>query len=73
MTEELLNSMSLTVPEFCRLERISRSALYLLWSEGRGPKYLQYGRRRLIPADARIEWRKRMIAEAMQDTAAPCA
>jgi len=34
-----------TVTDFCEEHRISRSYLYRLWSEGRGPRRTKVGRR----------------------------
>jgi hypothetical protein len=33
---------SLTIDEFCRAEKISRSMLYRAWSEGWGPRYQKH-------------------------------
>jgi predicted DNA-binding transcriptional regulator AlpA len=68
---------TLTVDEFLRLEKISKSTLYAMWREGRGPQYHKIGRRILISAESRAAWRKNLIDEAaaevfgeMQETAA---
>jgi predicted DNA-binding transcriptional regulator AlpA len=55
-----------TVPDFCKEHRISRSYLYRLWSEGRGPRRTKVGRRTLISGEAAAEWRRRMEAETVQ-------
>lgn len=47
---------NLTVDEFLTRSKISRSALYRLWREGRGPETLRINRRVLIPTDAASEW-----------------
>ncbi len=53
---------TLTVNQFCAVENISRSALYGLWKQGRGPKYYLNGSRRRIPHSARIEWQREQMA-----------
>lgn len=55
-----------TVTDFCEEHRISRSYLYRLWSEGRGPRRTKVGRRTLISGEAAAEWRRRMEAETVQ-------
>lgn len=52
-----------TVESFCDDHHISRSYLYKLWSEGRGPKRTKLGRRTLISGEAAAEWRRRVEAE----------
>jgi hypothetical protein len=53
---------SYTVDEFCDAERISRSMLYKLWSQGQGPRFYMVGTVRRISHEARIEWRRQMEA-----------
>jgi predicted DNA-binding transcriptional regulator AlpA len=55
---------SLKVNEFCAAERISRSALYKLWNEGRGPRFFYIGATRRISHEVRVEWRRKREAEA---------
>jgi hypothetical protein len=52
------------INRFCEDEDISRSALYKLWKEGRGPRYFNIGNRRHISDQAAAEWRARMEAVA---------
>ena len=52
-----------TVTGFCREHNLSRSYLYQLWSEGRGPRRLKIGRRTLISGEAAADWRLRMERE----------
>lgn len=52
-----------TVTTFCQEHNISRSYLYRLWSEGRGPRRTKLGRRTLISREAAADWRRRMEAE----------
>ena len=52
----MTNDQSYTVDEFAKAERLSRSMVYKLWSEGKGPLILP---RRICPAHlprACIEW-----------------
>ena len=62
MTDE-----SLTLAEFCAAEKISRSMLYKLCEQGKGPRMFAVGTKRLISHEARQEWRRAREAE----TAAP--
>ena len=54
---------TLSVQEFCVAERISRSALYQLWREGRGPRFYKLGRCRRITHAARLDWQREREAE----------
>jgi hypothetical protein len=63
---------SLTINEFCKAERISRSMLYRAWSEGWGPKFYRVGVTRRITYRARLEWqleREAAAAAAVQGAA----
>jgi hypothetical protein len=66
---------SLTINEFCRAEKISRSMLYQAWSEGWGPTFYRVGVTRRITHRARLEWQREREAEAtaatLQHTAQP--
>jgi hypothetical protein len=55
---------SLTISEFCKAEKISRSMLYRAWSEGWGPKFYRVGVTRRITHRARLEWQREREAEA---------
>jgi hypothetical protein len=59
----MTNDRSFTITEFCEAERLSRSKLYLLWGEGKGPRTFTIGTKRLISAEARLEWRRAREAE----------
>lgn len=63
------NDRSYTPDEFCEAERMSRSKLYQMWSHGKGPRWFQIGNRRRISHEARIEWRRKLEAEADAMTA----
>jgi hypothetical protein len=56
-------SLALSVKHFCHEHDISRSKLYQLWREGRGPAYFKVGNRRLISAQAADAWRAMMEVE----------
>lgn len=53
-----------TINEFCAAERISRSLLYALWQQGRGPRYYLAGTHRRITEQARQDWHRHLEAEA---------
>lgn len=53
-----------TVDEFCESHRICRAQLYNLWNQGRGPRFMKNGVRRLITAEAAADWRQQMEASA---------
>jgi hypothetical protein len=55
---------SLTVDEFCKAEKISRSMLYRAWSEGWGPRFYRVGVTRRITHRARLEWQREREAAA---------
>lgn len=40
----------------CEQVGIGRTALYGLWRDGKGPRYAQVGRRRLVRADWVEDW-----------------
>jgi hypothetical protein len=54
---------SLTIGEFCRAEKISRSMLYRAWSEGWGPRFYRVGVTRRITYRARLDWQREREAE----------
>ncbi len=51
---------TMTVEEFCDDHHISKSFFYKIAAEGKGPKMMHVGRRRLITAEAAAEWRRAM-------------
>ena len=55
---------SYKIDEFCAVERLSRAMLYKLWAQGKGPRWFQVGNRRHISHEARVEWRRKLEAEA---------
>jgi hypothetical protein len=55
---------SYTIAEFCAAERLSRSMLYKLWHQGKGPRWFNVATHRRISHQARTEWRQQREAEA---------
>jgi predicted DNA-binding transcriptional regulator AlpA len=47
-----------SVDEFCVAHNISRAFLYKLWNDGRGPRAMSVGSRKLISHEAAAEWRR---------------
>lgn len=58
-----MEPQTFSVASFCELHGFSKPTFYLLLREGRGPKTIRVGRRRLITVEAAAEWRKRMSDE----------
>jgi hypothetical protein len=52
------------VARFCDSHEISRTHLYRLWREGRGPRFFWLGDQKRITAEAAAEWRAQMQAES---------
>lgn len=50
----------LSVNTFCDTFGISRSMFYKLRRQNKGPRTMTIGRRRLISAEAAIEWQQQM-------------
>ena len=53
-----------TVKQFTQTYNLSRSTIYRLWRDGRGPRVLRVGRKVLITVEAAQEWARAMEAEA---------
>jgi predicted DNA-binding transcriptional regulator AlpA len=47
-----------TIPGWCEAHNLSRSTLYKMWREGRGPRSYKAGRSRRISHEADLEWRR---------------
>ena len=58
-----------TVPQFCGDHNISRTHLYQLFKEGRGPRTMKVGRRTLISHEAATDWRAAMEAANQKEVA----
>ena len=61
-----MENQSYTVDEFAKAERMSRSMVYKLWSQGQGPRFYYIGTVRRISHDARIEWQRSMEAASVE-------
>ena len=59
-----------TIPRFTHEYGISRSLLYKLWSEDRGPRRITVGTRVLIPSDAADAWFQSLKDGSSNDTGA---
>jgi len=55
-----------TVPLFCLTHQISRSTLYNLWRDGRGPKFFKIGSSVRISREAATQWRHDREAATVQ-------
>jgi predicted DNA-binding transcriptional regulator AlpA len=51
---------SLTIPEFCNRESISRAMFYKLHKQGLAPRIMKIGRLTRISIESATEWRQRM-------------
>ena len=49
-----------SVEEFCRDHGFSKTLFYQLEKDGKAPRSMKIGRRRLITSEASAEWRKAM-------------
>jgi hypothetical protein len=61
-----MSDQSYTVVTFCAAEKLSRSMLYKLWSQGKGPRFYLVGTVRRISHEARIEWQRQHEAETVR-------
>jgi len=61
-----MSSLMMSIPSFAAEHGISRSLLYKLLAEGRGPKITRIRGRTLISAEAARDWRLRMENETEQ-------
>jgi hypothetical protein len=49
--------LAYSVAQFCAQHCISKSFLYSLWAEGKGPERLAVGQKTLITSEAAAAWR----------------
>ena len=47
-----------SIPEFCEQNSISRSFYFVLRKDGRGPREMSVGRRKLVSREAAADWRR---------------
>jgi hypothetical protein len=52
------------VRQWCDRNSVSRTQLYRLWAEGRGPRFFWLGKERRISIESDIEWRAQMQADS---------
>lgn len=52
--------LGLSIVEFCRQVDISRSLFYVLEKEGKAPRSVKIGRRRIIPVESAQRWLQEM-------------
>jgi predicted DNA-binding transcriptional regulator AlpA len=55
---------ALSIDEFCAAHSISRSMYYKLRDQGKGPREMEVGTRRLISDEAGADWRRARELEA---------
>lgn len=60
-----------SIQEFCDSHRISKAMFYVLQHEGKAPKIMCVGRRRLISSEAAAEWRRQMEMNSEVDNTLP--
>lgn len=58
----MINNKASSITEFCNQHSISRALFYKLQKQGKAPRVMTVGRRKLISNEAAKEWR-----EAMQE------
>ena len=49
-----------TINDFCESNKISRSMFYKLLRQGKGPRLMKVGRKRLVTPEAAAAWRETM-------------
>jgi predicted DNA-binding transcriptional regulator AlpA len=60
-----MQKQAYTIPDFLAAYSVSRSALYRLWQEHRGPEVLRIGRKVTILVEDAKAWAERMKSEAI--------
>lgn len=60
----MIDDRPLSPDEFIQAENIGRSTLFKAWREGWGPEFYFIGKKKLISPEARMAWRRLMIAKA---------
>jgi hypothetical protein len=51
-----------SIDEFCAEHRLSRSMFYKLMAQGRGPRLMCVGTRKMVSDEAAADWRRQMEA-----------
>ena len=62
-----------TIDEFCAAHRLSPEMYFKLKRNGRGPREMQVGRRRMISAEAAARWRRQRERQAATGAATTAA
>ena len=65
-TRRRMSNLMMSIPMFATEHGISRSLLYKLLAEGRGPRITKISGRTLISAEAAAEWRSRLERDTEQ-------
>ncbi len=58
----MTNKQTYSIQQFCEAHNISRAKFYLLLNEGKGPRLMRVGKRRLVSVESAADWRKMMEA-----------
>ena len=58
----MINKQTYSILQFCEAHNISRAKFYLLLNEGKAPRLMKVGRRRLVSMESAADWRKMMEA-----------
>jgi predicted DNA-binding transcriptional regulator AlpA len=61
-----MSNLMMSIPVFAAEHGISRSLLYRLLAEGRGPRITKINGRTLISSEAAADWRARLERETQQ-------
>lgn len=64
----MINKQTYSILQFCEAHNISRAKFYLLLNEGKAPRIMKVGRRRLISIESAADWRKMMEANSYPAT-----
>ena len=64
-----MESPSYSVDGFAEAEDISRSMVYKLWKQGKGPRFYMVGNVRRISHEARIDWQREQEVAASVEAA----
>jgi predicted DNA-binding transcriptional regulator AlpA len=59
-----LPKQALSLPEFARVHGISLAHLYVLIADGKGPRVMKLGGRRLVSLEEAARWRAEHTAES---------
>ena len=57
----------MTTQEACTILQLSRTSLYVMRQEHRGPPSIKWGRQRIYPKRKLLDWYDGKVAEAIQE------